>query len=120
MNFAAELLERFSPAINVKHALLRLTSSSFPSGMSVEYFYSKQFLPSLLQTREPDSWDRALLFCQKLFSGIKEAVLKVPWELFGSNTGVYTSGKQDARSLIIFKKGMNLDLILYFQDGSEK
>ncbi len=49
-------------------------SSSFPSGMSVEDFYSKHFLPSLLQTREPDSRDRALLFCQKLPSGMKEAV----------------------------------------------
>jgi hypothetical protein len=73
--FADELLEHFSPAINVEHARLRLMSSSFPSGMSVEDFYSKHFLPSLLQTREPDSRDRALLFCQKLPSGIKEAVL---------------------------------------------
>ena len=73
--FADELLEHFSPAINVEHARLRLMSSSFPSGMSVEDFYSKHFLPSLLQTREPDSRDRALLFCQKLPSGMKEAVL---------------------------------------------
>ena len=73
--FSDELLEHFSPAINVEHARLRLMSSSFPSGMSVEDFYSKHFLPSLLQTREPDSRDRALLFCQKLPSGMKEAVL---------------------------------------------
>ena len=73
--FSDELLEHFSPAINVEHARLRLMSSSFPSGMSVEDFFSKHFLPSLLQTREPDSQDRALLFCQKLPSGMKEAVL---------------------------------------------
>jgi hypothetical protein len=73
--FSDELLEHFSPAINVEHARLRLMSSSFPSGMSVEDFYSKHFLPSLLQTREPDSRDRALLFFQKLPSGMKEAVL---------------------------------------------
>ncbi len=73
--FADEFLEHFSPAINVEHAHLRLMSSSFPSGMSVEDFYSKHFLPSLLQTREPDSRDRALLFCQKLPSGIKKALI---------------------------------------------
>ena len=61
--FADELLEHFFPAINVEHARLRLMSSSFQSGMSVENFYSKYFLPSLLQTREPDSRDRALMFC---------------------------------------------------------
>ena len=53
--FADELLEPFFRAINVEHARLRLMSSSFPSGMSVEDFYSKHFLPFLLQTREPDS-----------------------------------------------------------------
>jgi hypothetical protein len=46
--FADELWENFSPAINVEHARLRLMSSSFPSGMSVEDFYSKHFSPSLL------------------------------------------------------------------------
>jgi hypothetical protein len=73
--FADELLEHFSPAINVEHARLRLMSSSFPSEMSVEDFYSKHFLPFILQTREPDSRDRALLFCQKLSSDMNEAVL---------------------------------------------
>ncbi len=68
-------MEHFSPAINVEHACLPLMSSFFQSGMSVEDFYSKHFLPSLLETREPDSRDRALLFCQKLPSGMKEAVL---------------------------------------------
>ncbi len=72
--FADKLLELISPAINVKYARLRLMSSSFPSGMSVTDFYFKHFLPSLLQTREPDSRDQALLFCQKLPTGMKEAV----------------------------------------------
>jgi hypothetical protein len=64
--FADELLEHLSPAINVEHARLRLMSSSFASVMTNEDFYFKHFLPSLLQTREPDSRDRVLLFCQKL------------------------------------------------------
>ncbi len=42
--------------------------------MSVKDFYSKHFMPSLLQTREPDSRNRASLFCQKLPFGMKEAV----------------------------------------------
>ncbi len=37
---AAKLLEHFPPAINVGHAGLRLMSSSFRSGMSVENSYS--------------------------------------------------------------------------------
>jgi hypothetical protein len=70
-----EFKQRFSPAINVESARMRLLCMTFPSGMSVDDFYSKHFLPALLQTREPDSRDRALLFCQKLPSGMKEAVL---------------------------------------------
>jgi len=73
--FSTELLERFSPGIDVDSARMRLLCMTFPSGMSVDDFYSKHFLPTLLRTREPDSRDRALLFCQKLPSGMKEAVL---------------------------------------------
>jgi hypothetical protein len=73
--FSVEFKQRFSPAINVESARMRLLCMTFPSGMSVDDFYSKHFLPALLQTREPDSRDRALLFCQKLPSGMKEAVL---------------------------------------------
>ena len=73
--YCDELLERFSPRIDVDSARMRLLCMTFPSGMSVDDFYSKHFLPTLLRTREPDSRDRALLFCQKLPSGMKEAVL---------------------------------------------
>jgi hypothetical protein len=73
--FSAELLESFSPGIDVDSARMRLLCMTFPSGMSVDDFYSKHFLPTLLRTREPDSRDRALLFCQKLPSGMKEALL---------------------------------------------
>jgi hypothetical protein len=63
-NLLMNFWNTFLLPINVEHARLRLMSSSFSSGMSVEDFYSKHFLPSLLQAREPNSQNRAL-FCAR-------------------------------------------------------